>query len=133
MKTYIALFEYDTEKKGFSVVFPDLPGFITAGDNYEETLQMAHEGLSSHIQFLREETEFVPEPRTLEQIQKTWNEWDEWEKNYKFMVVPVALLPIITKSKRINVVINEGLLAKIDMVAKNRSEYISRAVENTFR
>jgi predicted RNase H-like HicB family nuclease len=133
MKTYIALFEYDTGKRGFSVVFPDLPGFITAGDNYEETLQMAHEGLSSHVKFLKEEHEPVPEPRTLEQIQKTWDEWVEWEKRYKFMVVPVALLPVITKSKRINVVMNEGLLAKIDMVAKNRSEYISRAVENTFR
>ncbi|MDR2143732.1 MAG: type II toxin-antitoxin system HicB family antitoxin [Treponema sp.] len=132
MKTYIALFEYETGKQGFSVVFPDLPGLITAGETYEETLRMAHEGLSSHIKFLQEEKEPVPEPGTLEQIQTTWDEWDEWEKNYKFMVVPVTLLPIITKSKRINVVMNEGLVAKIDMVAKNRSEYISRAVENTF-
>jgi len=132
MKTYIALFEYEADKTGFSVIFPDLPGLVSAGDDYEETVKMAHEALASHIMFLREENEQIPEPGTLEQIQNTWEDWKEWEENYKFFVVPIALLPITTKSKRINVTINEGLLAKIDMVAKNRSEFISRAIENTF-
>jgi len=132
MRTYIALFEYEPGEKSFSVVFPDLPGLITAGDNYEETLQMTYEALASRINFLQEEGEAVPEPRTFEQIQKTWEDWNEWENNYKFLVVPVTLLPVTTKSKRINIVINEGLLAKIDMVAKNRSEFISRALEQTF-
>jgi metal-responsive CopG/Arc/MetJ family transcriptional regulator len=47
------------------------------------------------------------------------------------MVVPVSLLPVTTKAKRINIIINEGLLARIDRVAKNRSEFISRTLENT--
>ena len=132
MKAYIALFEYETGKTGFSVIFPDFPGLVSAGDNYEETVQMAHEGLASHFRFLKEENAQFPEPRTLEQIQDTWEDWEEWEENYKFLVVPIALLPIATKSKRINIMINEGLLAKIDMVAKNRSEFINRAIENTF-
>jgi len=130
MRTYIALFEYETGESGFSVVFPDLPGLITAGDDYEETLRMAHEGLAAHIMFLEEENEPIPEPRTLERIQETWEDWKEWEADYKFLVVPIALLPITTRSKRINISINERLLAKIDMVARNRSEFISRAVEN---
>jgi predicted RNase H-like HicB family nuclease len=131
MKTYIALFEYERQKKGFSVVFPDLPGLISAGDDYEDTVRMAHEGLASHINFLKEEGEAIPEPRTIEQIEETWEDWKEWLNNYKFMVVPVSLLPVTTKAKRINIVMNEGLLARIDMVAKNRSEFISRAIENT--
>jgi len=132
MKTYIALFEYEAGQTGYSVIFPDLPGLISAGDDYEETVQMAHEGLASHIKILEEENERIPEARTLEQIQNTWEDWKEWEKNYKFLVVPITLLPITTKLKRINISINEGLLSKIDMVAKNRSEFISRIIENTF-
>jgi len=130
MRTYIALFEYETGESGFSVVFPDLPGLITAGDDYEETLRMAHEGLAAHVMFLEEENELVPEPSTLERIQDAWEDWKEWEANYKFLVVPIPLLPVTTRSKRINISINEGLLARIDMVARNRSEFISRAVEN---
>jgi len=130
MRTYIALFEYETGESGFSVVFPDLPGLITAGDDYEETLRMAHEGLAAHVMFLEEENELIPEPSTLERIQDAWEDWKEWEANYKFLVVPIPLLPVTTRSKRINISINEGLLARIDMVARNRSEFISRAVEN---
>jgi predicted RNase H-like HicB family nuclease len=131
MKNYIALFEYENGKKGFSVVFPDLPGLITAGDSYEDTVRMAHEGLASHIKFLREENEIVPNPRSIEQIEETWADWNEWNNNYKFLIVPISLLPITTKAKRINIVINEGLLARIDTVAKNRSEFISKAIEST--
>jgi len=46
-------------KKGFSVVFPGRPGLISAGDGYE--------GLASHIGFLTEEGEAIPEPRTIGQ------------------------------------------------------------------
>jgi predicted RNase H-like HicB family nuclease len=100
MKTYIALFEYEYDKKGFSVVFPDLPGLISAGDDYEDTVRMAHEGLAAHINFLKEEGESIPEPRTIEQIGETWEDWQEWVNNYQFMVVPVSLLPVSTKAKK---------------------------------
>jgi predicted RNase H-like HicB family nuclease len=132
MKTYIALFEYEEGSNGFSVVFPDFPGFVTAGDDYNGTLRMAYEGLASHVRFLEKEGVPIPEPRTIEEIKRSWEDWDEWKGHYTFLVVPVSLLPVTTKVKRINIVINEGLLAKIDMVAKNRSEYIGRALERTF-
>jgi predicted RNase H-like HicB family nuclease len=130
MKTYIALFEYENGQKGYSVIFPDLPGLVTAGDDFEDALRMAYEGLSSHIKFLEHEP--VPPPRTIEQIGETWEDWNEWKTNYTFMVVPIMLLPVTTKSRRINITINEGLLARIDMTAKNRSEFISRALEKVF-
>jgi predicted RNase H-like HicB family nuclease len=108
MKTYIALFEYEQDRPGFSVVFPDLPGLITAGDTYEEAFRMACEGLASHIEFLREEGEAIPNPRTLEQIEETWEDWREWEDNYKFMALPVTLLPVTTRSRRVNIALNAG-------------------------
>jgi predicted RNase H-like HicB family nuclease len=97
-------------------VFPDLPGLITAGDTYDDTLRMAREGLASHINFLRKEGEEIPEPRTLEQIEETWEDWREWESSYKFMVVPIALLPVTARTTR----------KQISRAADNR------ALENTF-
>ena len=39
MKNYIALFE-STGKGGYGVMFPDVPGVVTAGDTFEEALRM---------------------------------------------------------------------------------------------
>ncbi|MDR3000039.1 MAG: type II toxin-antitoxin system HicB family antitoxin [Fibromonadaceae bacterium] len=107
MTTYIALFEYEAGKQGFSVVFPDFPGLITAGDTYQETLQMAHEALAGHIEVLQDYGE-IPKPRTIELIQETWEEWDEWKNNYSFLVVPI-----------------------IDTVTSNHSEFVS-TLEHSF-
>jgi hypothetical protein len=68
----------------------------------------------------------------MEQIETAWEEWEEWKADNDYIVVPINKLPVVTKAKRINIFINEGLLAKIDMVAKNRSEYISQAIEHSF-
>jgi predicted RNase H-like HicB family nuclease len=135
MKEYIALFEYVNGKnsaRGYSVVFPDFPGLVTAGKSYDETYKMAHEGLASHIKYLESKNIPIPDPRTIEQIEATWEDWSEWKTDNDFLVVPIARLLVTTKAKRINIFINEGLLARIDQVAKNRSEYISQAVERSF-
>ena len=136
MKEYIALFEYvnrENSAQGYSVVFPDFPGLVTAGKNYDETYKMAHEGLSSHIKYLESKNIPIPEPRSIEQIETTWEDWPEWKADNDFLVTSIAHLPVTTKAKRINIFINEGLLAQIDRVAKNRSEYISQVVELSFR
>jgi len=132
MTTYIALFEYEQGKQGFSVVFPDFPTLVTAGDTYEETLQMAHEALAGHIEVLQEYNEQIPEPRTIEEIQKTWEDWKEWDENYSFLVVPIMVFSRSKKPKTINIELDERLLERIDMVASNRSEFINRALEHSF-
>ena len=43
-KEYIALFEYDDEA-GYGVVFPDLPGCFSAGDDYDDAMRNAYEAL----------------------------------------------------------------------------------------
>ena len=131
MKTYMALFEYKKGRTGFRVVFPDLPGLTGSGGDYAEALRTAHEGLAAHIGLLGATVGGkIPKPRTLEQLQKTWKEWKEWEADRKFLVVPITLLPLGKRAKRINISMSEALIARIDMVAQNRSEFISRAVEN---
>lgn len=125
MKNYIALFEYEEGKKGFGVIFPDIPGCFSAGNTYEEAYKMAHEALAFHLA----DEKKTPKPRTLEQIKKTWESWEEWENNYKFMPVPIAFIPADKKSKKNNLIISETLLSQVDAVAENRSEFITKAVE----
>ena len=72
MKNYIALFEYVPKEKGFGVIIPDIPGFTSGGDTYEEAIKNATEGLASHIDVMKEHGEKIPLPRSLEQIKKEW-------------------------------------------------------------
>jgi predicted RNase H-like HicB family nuclease len=128
MKKYIALFEYD-ENDGFGIVFPDLPGLATTGDDYDDAYRMAHEGLAFHLEGMAMDGYPIPEPRTFEQIKTEWENWERWEKNYKFLIVPIAVLPASEKSIRINVMLPEGTLRRIDAVSKNRSAFLANAAE----
>ena len=128
MKNYIALFE-STGKGGYGVVFPDVPGVITSGKDFDDAMRMAHEALAFHISGMQEDGLPVPKPRTLEQIKKGWGDWAEWERDMDFLVVPIALLPPVEKSIRVDAMLPERLVLRIDRVARNRSAFLSRAAE----
>ena len=125
-KEYIALIEEDNEA-GFGVIFPDLPGCVTSADSYRKAIQNAHEVLAFYA-----ETENMPEPRTLEQIKASWPDWKEWKNNYNFTIARITLLPPFKSNTRINIMIDKTLLTKIDMITKNRSDFINKAISNYF-
>jgi predicted RNase H-like HicB family nuclease len=131
MKNYIALFEQG-QNSGYSVVFPDIPGVITAGDSFEEAMRMAHEALAFHIEGLRIEGDTIPEPRSLEEIKTGWEDWAEWEVDNDFLIVPIALLPPPKKSVRVDAMLPASLVARIDAVYKNRSAFLAAAAERYF-
>jgi predicted RNase H-like HicB family nuclease len=124
MKRYIALIEEGEDN--YSVLFPDVPGVITVGDTYEETIRNAHEALAFHL----EDAEGLPSSRTLPQIKETWEGWPEWQRDGNFTVAYIDLLPAQPKRRRINITIDENLLAYIDKRTHNRSEFIAKAVES---
>jgi len=122
MKRYIALIE--EEGGNYGVVFPDLPGVTSSGRDFDEAVRNAHEILA-----YVSKTQVLPKPRTLEQVEATWEDWREWKENYDFVITSIQVLPVSTRAKRINIIIDEELLARVDSVAKNRSEFISKALE----
>jgi predicted RNase H-like HicB family nuclease len=129
MPCYIALFEQDEETKTFGVVFPDLPGCISSGTTYEEAFQMAHEALSLYA----DRNNDMPEPRTLEDIKSQWEDWTEWEKNYTFYISEIALYPLNPRFKKFNISMDERLVTRIDRISKNRSAFITQAVEQLLK
>jgi predicted RNase H-like HicB family nuclease len=123
-KEYIALFE-SNDSGGYGVVFPDLPGCYSAGNDYDDAVRQAHEALALYA----DGEDNIPAPRTLEKIQAEWEDWKDWEKNYNFIIGKVALLPLKAESQRFNVSMSVGLVQRIDRVARNRSAFLSRAAE----
>lgn len=130
MSKYIALFESVGKNGGYSVVFPDFPGLVSAGDDYDDAVRMAHEALSLHTSAMLYDNEELPEPRTLEEIKATWEDWKEWEDNYNFIVGYVSLIPSKGVLRRVNVTLSEELLQRIDDVAKNRSAFLEDAARS---
>ena len=122
MKKYIALFEMKND--GVGVVFPDIPGLFSAGNNFQTAQKNAHEALALYA----EDTKRMPKARNLEQIKEEWEDWQEWENNYNFVIGFVDLLPIKAKNKRINITLPEDLLIRLDNITDNRSGFIDTAL-----
>ncbi|GBU23014.1 hypothetical protein R80B4_02927 [Fibrobacteres bacterium R8-0-B4] len=75
---YVALMELDRRTGKYGVVVPDIPGFSTAGDSYDDAVKNAAEGLAGHIEVMEKYGETVAPPRTIEEIRAQWPEWEEW-------------------------------------------------------
>ena len=124
---YIAFIELEKELKGdvLGVVFPDFPGCISCGDNYEEAFRNAHEALAGHVALMREDNEKIPTARTLEQIEKTWKDYNDW-RGTRYAVAYIDLLPDST-TRKYTISMDASLMAAIDAKTKNRSAFLANA------
>ena len=113
----IALYPAVIERagEGFSVFFPDLPGCTSAGRTVQEAALNAEEALSGHLLELDE----VPAASDMDAIEHD-QDVDEVARILVRGETP-------GKSVRINVTLDEGLIAAIDRVARNRSGFLAEA------
>jgi predicted RNase H-like HicB family nuclease len=58
--TYLAVFEAGGTP-GISVYFPDVPGCVSCGDNFDHASKMAKESLALHIYGIEKDGEPLPE------------------------------------------------------------------------
>jgi len=49
----------------FGAYVPDLPGCVAVGESRDEAMQLIREAIEMHVESLRENGEFVPQPGTL--------------------------------------------------------------------
>jgi|SRR5580658_1627039 predicted RNase H-like HicB family nuclease len=123
MTQYIALL-YKNGRKGYGVSFPDFPGCVSAGRTIEDALREAAEALALHVDGMREDGDKIPKPRTVEAIREADQDWVDMKDA---IVATVSLLPPQGKALRVQVTMDERLLARIDAVTKNRSAFLSQA------
>ena len=107
--------------EGFSVFFPDLPGCTSYGGTVTEAALNAEEALDGHLLVSVQHGDEVADPSALEDIEQD-PEVDE-----------VARLLVRAdkpgKAVRLNITMDEGLVAAIDRVAKNRSGFLTEAAK----
>lgn len=102
------------EGTNYGVSFPDFPGCVTAGATLEEAYQLAEEALQFHIEGMLEEGLDLPNPTSLDDVVALGEQEGA-------VVVTMVRTRIPTRSRRINITIDEGLLKVIDAAAAARS------------
>lgn len=105
--------------RGYSVFFPDLPGCTSAGRTVQEAAIKAEEALSSHLIEMAKYGEPISAPSELGSIEI------DPEVEVACCILVRAELP--GKTVRINITLDEGLVAAIDKIAKNRSGFLAEA------
>ena len=127
VKPYPAVLE--KTKKGYSAFFPDLPGAVSAGKNYENTIEKAKECLSLHLYGMLQDKEAIPEPTHIAEIMKTL------EEDELFALIEADIFAVKAqqedKAVRVNITLPKSLLEAIDEKAIqlhiNRSLLIQKA------
>ncbi len=125
LQTYVALVHRANKKKAnYGVIFHDFPGCIFGGKTIDEALEHAREGIIFHIEGLLDAGEILPEPTTLESIEKM--------PDYKTAIPALVRIVVpMGHQKRVNISMDAGLIIEIDRAAKasgkNRSEFLADA------
>jgi predicted RNase H-like HicB family nuclease len=104
---------------GYSVFFPDLPGCTSAGVSIQEAAQNAEQALDGHLLVSAEHGDEVAFPSELDAIDHD----PEVEEVARLLVR--AERP--GRSVRLNITLDEGLVAAIDRVTPNRSGFLADA------
>jgi predicted RNase H-like HicB family nuclease len=125
MKQYIAFIS--TDGPALNVVFPDFPGCISTGKDFEDAIRMAHEALSGHVECMKDAHLQIPEPSSLEQIKRIWEDWPEW-KDSEYTTALIGLVPN-HETRKYTISMDSSLIARIDGVTKNRSAFLAKAAE----
>jgi predicted RNase H-like HicB family nuclease len=99
---------------GYGIWFADLPGCVSAGDTVAEALESADEALALHVAGMIEDGQDIPAPSEPELLEGS-------------VAVSMVGVTLPGKKKRVNVTIDEGVLAAIDAVTDNRSEFLEKA------
>lgn len=118
-------------KKGFSLFFPDLPGAVSAGKNYEETIKNGKDCLSLHLFGMLEDKEHIPEPTDIAELMR------KLEKDELIALIEPDIFAVKAKQEdkavRINITLPRSLLNAIDARARqlhiNRSMLIQKAAQ----
>lgn len=121
-KFYYAVIEKGTGTD-FGVWFPDFAGCVSAGTNHTEALVNAREALQFHVDGMIEDGEVIPEPTM----------WEDLPNGGGHLQVALIGVRLPTRSKRINITIDEGLLARIEAKTNNVSGFLAEAAREKLR
>jgi predicted RNase H-like HicB family nuclease len=122
--TYLAVFE--KSETGYGIYFPDVPGCISCGDDFDHSLRMADEVLGLHLYGMEKDKEPFP-PRT-DNIP---------ELAHGDIVVAISVFPNLVKDEienrreKTSVTIPRWLKAAAEAKGINYSRLLENAIKET--
>lgn len=118
--TYLAVME-PSEDGGYAVFFPDVPGCITYGKDFETAREMANEAVGLHIYSMECDGEAAPEPSKVLDPEDTQG----------CLVSPITIFPDLVKNEMDNkrVKTNITIPMWLKRIAEERCVNYSRILE----
>ncbi|HBS27556.1 MAG TPA: hypothetical protein DD827_10645 [Gammaproteobacteria bacterium] len=121
-RQYPVFIEPGDDETAWGVIVPDLPGCFSAADEESDLVENAREAITLHLS----ELDDIPAPSSLRDVVAP--------KGMFLGIVDVDLSLFEGPSKRINITVPAGLLARIDVAAKasgkTRSGFLTDAALN---
>ena len=90
--TYFAVFEPNSSG-GYGVYFPDLPGCVSVGDNFEHAQSMAEESLGLHLYGMEKDDDEIPLPNQPENLDI------DPETSAGYVITPITIYPDIVMDR----------------------------------
>jgi len=97
--TYLAVFE--PTESGYSVYFPDLPGCVSFGEDFEEAQKQATDALGLHIYGMEKDGDEMPIPSKSPQVDP--------ETAVGYMVSPITVFPDLVRNELDNRAVKTNL------------------------
>lgn len=119
--TYLAVFE--PTATGYSVYFPDLPGCISAGTDFEDAQEQARDALGLHIYGMEKDGEELPTPSK--------NPSFDPETAPGSVVSPVSVFPSVVRNELDNRAVKTNLTipAWLKEIAEKRGVNYSKVFQ----
>lgn len=115
VSTFVTAIVHRSAADNFGVSFPDLPGCIAQGSTQQEALANAADAVAFHLEGLVSGGEAMPVPRSLDALRADPEFVDDFADADALALVPVTFPG---RSVRINLTMDENLLAAIDRAAE---------------
>ncbi|MDD2216619.1 MAG: type II toxin-antitoxin system HicB family antitoxin [Eubacteriales bacterium] len=97
--TYFAVFE--PVETGYSVYFPDLPGCVSYGEDFEEAQKQAADALGLHVYAMEKDGDQIPVPSKVPQV--------DTETAAGYIISPVSIFPSIVRNELDNRAVKTNL------------------------
>ena len=127
--TYFAVYE-PNGNGGYGVYYPDLPGCVSMGDNFEHAKEMAKEVLELHIYGMEKDGDDIPVPTT------DPGKLDIFpETNGGYIISDVTIYPDMVKTNLDNraVKTNTTLPAWLKEIAEDRGVNFSQLLQTSLK
>lgn len=128
MATIIALIH--GEAGTYGIGFPDFPGAVSGGETMDEALRRGREVLATHVEALLDAGQDMPALRTLDEMKADPALAEDFGD---VAAVTAIALDLPGRAVRVNISMDENLIARIDAAARARGESRSRFLAEAAR